>query len=158
MPNKSEGYRRKYTQRRAGNMEMWVDAPLQNAIRDELIRRQWSISDLARKIDSQPSLVSRWMQGQRPNTESIAMIGNALSLDILKLLELAGHIPVGLLNAEDDEDVAAMIVTLREITWDTSRRKMLRTLLDWMRDNEPETNSPHNRPADRESAEEEQAA
>src|SRR5688572_15303990 len=50
---------------RAEHRALWVNEPLQLAIRDELDRREWSISDLGRAIDSQPSLISRWMQGQR---------------------------------------------------------------------------------------------
>ena len=136
-----EPSRRKYTQRRAENMSLWVDAPLQNLIREELDRRKMTISDLAREIDSQPSLISRWMQGQRPNTESLALIADRLDLDVLRLLELAGHIPPGILGRDEDGDLSPLFTTMRLITWNDDRYGMIRTLLDWMRDN-PVSSSP----------------
>lgn len=137
MKNDEPGRRRRYTQRRSENMALWVDEPLQNMIRDELARRDESISDLARKIGSQPSLVSRWMQGQRPNTESLALIADALGLDVLRLLELAGHIPPGVVRRERSDELTALITTMDQIEWSPERYLMLRTLLDWMRDNAP---------------------
>ena len=135
MLNAKKPSRRKYTQRRAENMSLWVNEPLQNLIRDELDRRKLTISDLARAIDSQPSLVSRWMQGQRPNTESVALIADVLGLDVLKLLELSGHIPAGVVGHQDDDRLADLFTTMRQITWNDDRSGMLRTQLDWMRDN-----------------------
>ena len=129
--------RRRRTRSRAENMSQWVDEPLQNLIRDELDRRKMTISDLARAIDSQPSLVSRWMQGQRPNTESLAIIGDVLGIDVLKLLELAGHIPPGVLTHDDDERLTALFITMRQISWTDDRHGMVRALVDWMRDNDP---------------------
>jgi transcriptional regulator with XRE-family HTH domain len=142
---------RRNQQRRAENRSLWVDKPLQLAIREELERREWSISDLGRAIDSQPSLISRWMQGQRPNPESLERIASALALDVRKLMVLAGHLPPSTESGEEDTHIAKMLTTMRQITWNDERRLMLLTLLDWMRDNEPAT-TPHNRPAHRESA------
>jgi transcriptional regulator with XRE-family HTH domain len=142
--------RRRYTTKRSGNMELWVNEPLQNLIRDELARRELSISDLARTIGSQPSLVSRWMQGQRPNTESLALIAEALGLDVLRLLRLAGHIPPGVLEDQDeDERIASMIAMLRQAGRDgrltDERYLMLYTLLEFIRTTAP-SSAPHTRP------------
>lgn len=145
--------RRRYTQKRAENMSLWVNEPLQNTIRDELARRGWTISDLARKIGSQPSLVSRWMQGQRPNTESLALVAEALALDVRKLLVLAGHMPADEDDGKDGE-LIPLIVMLRRIQRDghlsEERQLMLRTLLDWMHNTKPLILSP-SLPAERQA-------
>src|SRR4051812_44504018 len=137
-------HRRKYPSQRSENMALWVDEPLQTLIRDELARREMSISDLARKIGSQPSLVSRWMQGQRPNTESLALIAEALGLDVLRLLRLAGHIPAGVLEDNDTvARVASLVAMVRQAGRDgyltEERYLMISTLVDWLRLNAPLT-------------------
>ena len=130
--------RRQYTSQRGENMALWVNEPLQNLIRDELARRGETISDLGRKIGCQPSLVSRWMQGQRPNTESLALIADALGLDVLHLLELAGHIPPGVLKDRDGEKLSSLFATLRQAEdagrLTDERYGALRTLVDWVHD------------------------
>lgn len=142
--------RRRYTSKRAENMTLWVDEPLQNLIRDELARREWTISDLARKIGSQPSLVSRWMQGQRPNTESLRLVGEALGLDERKLLILSGHLSA---SGEEDEDerLASLFTKLRQAAREghltDERCLMLDTLIEWIRVT-PATTPHNNRPAD----------
>jgi transcriptional regulator with XRE-family HTH domain len=135
--------------RRPENRSLWVNEPLQLAIRDELDRREWSISDLGRAIGSQPSLVSRWMQGQRPNPESLDRIARVLGLDVRRLMVLAGHLPPEANPTDEDERMTRLLATLSQITWNDERYLMLLTLLDWMRDNEP-LNPPNTRPAHRE--------
>src|SRR4051812_41301709 len=139
-------HRRKYPSQRSENMALWVDEPLQTLIRDELARREMSISDLARKIGSQPSLVSRWMQGQRPNTESVALIAEALGLDVLRLLRLAGHIPAGAMTDRDeDARIASLIAMLRQAGRDgyltDDRYGALSTLIEWLRVTPPATDT-----------------
>ena len=133
--------RRRYTQKRSENMALWVDEPLQNLIRDELARREWTISDLARKIGSQPSLVSCWMQGARPNTESLALIADALRIDVLRLLKLAGHVPPGVGGEDDDPDLTSLIIMLRQSAREghltDDRYGMLSTLIEWVRVTKP---------------------
>jgi transcriptional regulator with XRE-family HTH domain len=127
-------------QKRAENRSLWVNEPLQLEIRDELDRREWSISDLGRAIGSQPSLISRWMQGQRPNPESLERIAHVLALDVRRLMVLAGHLPSGA-EEREDEELAPLFTMLRKIKVDghlsEERHDMLRTLLLWMLDNEP---------------------
>jgi transcriptional regulator with XRE-family HTH domain len=142
--------RRRYTSKRSENMSLWVNEPLQNLIRDELARREWTISDLARKIGSQPSLVSRWMQGQRPNTESLALIAEALGLDVLRLLRLSGHIPSSAMAERDeDERISSFIAMLRQAARDgyltEERYRMLAMLMEFIRTTEPVT-PPNTRP------------
>lgn len=78
---------------RADNYELWVNEPLQLAIQHALNAREWTISDLARAIHSQPSLVSRWMMGSRPSVASLLAVSQALALDIKHLLMLAEYLP-----------------------------------------------------------------
>jgi transcriptional regulator with XRE-family HTH domain len=142
---------RKYTSRRSENMALWVNEPLQNLIRDELTRREKSISDLAREIGSQPSLVSRWMQGQRPNTESLALLADALGLDVLRLLKLAGHIPADVMTDQDEDPrIASFIAMLRQAGRDRylteDRYQMLYTLMEWIRVTPPGTSTPPSAP------------
>jgi transcriptional regulator with XRE-family HTH domain len=126
-------------QKRAENRSLWVNEPLQLMIRDELDRREWSISDLGRAIGSQPSLISRWMQGQRPNPESLDRIASVLALDVRKLMVLAGHLPPE--TEGESATVMPLLLTLRQIEeaghLNEERVLMLRTLLDWMLDTAP---------------------
>ena len=134
---------RRYSRRRAENQANWVNEPLQNTIREELDRRGWTISDLARQINSQPSLISRWMMGQRPNTESLRLVADALGISAFDLLRKAGHIPADAEGGsdQDNERLARLIVMLRQTDRDgylsDDRYGALHTMLDWMRNNEP---------------------
>jgi transcriptional regulator with XRE-family HTH domain len=132
---------------RAENRSLWVNEPLQLAIRDELDRRDWTISDLGRAIGSQPSLISRWMQGQRPNTESLERIAEALSLDVRHLMVLAGHLPPKKGEGDFSETLTPIILTLQQVEsrhhLSDERQQMLRNLLDWMLDNAPDRPARH---------------
>lgn len=141
---------------RASNQEFWVNAPLQNAIRDALAAREWSISDLGRAIGSQPSLVSRWMMGSRPSTSSIIAISRALGLDVKRLLVLAGHLPPDEVE-DEDERVTMLKNKLGEIEMTDERFTMLNGLLETMRKTpvmtvETLTEAPEARPPRRRSA------
>jgi transcriptional regulator with XRE-family HTH domain len=131
---------RRSHQKRAENRSLWVDKPLQLTIRNELERRDWSISDLGRAIDSQPSLISRWMQGQRPNPESLERIARQLDLDVRTLMRLAGHLPPDV-DGEEDEVLAPLVLMLRKVKEEghlsEDRQNMLRMVLVWMLDTEP---------------------
>jgi transcriptional regulator with XRE-family HTH domain len=118
-------------------------------IREELDRREWSISDLGRAIGSQPSLISRWMQGQRPNPESLDRIASVLALDVRKLMVLAGHLPPDPEPTDENVSLMPLFLTLRRIEGaghlNEERVLMLRTLLDWMLDTAPLVMAPRRR-------------
>lgn len=117
---------------RAANKELWVNEPLQNTISEALYARDWSISDLGRAIGSQPSLISRWMMGARPSTESLIAVSQALGLDIKRLLILAGHMPPD----EDDVTDARVLMLmnkLKEVEMTDERFAMLNGLVETMR-------------------------
>ena len=122
--------RRKYTRRRTEPQSNWVRDPLRNEILDGLARKDWSISDLSRAIGSQPSLVSRWMQGARPNTESVQLIAEALGLDTMRLMRLAGHIPPS--EGEEDAELSALVAKLRTVPLTAERVAMLNALMETM--------------------------
>src|SRR5690349_4485405 len=70
----------------------WVDAPLQNFIRDELGRQGWTMSELARKIGSRPPVLTRWMQGtSKPSVESLKRLSQVLGASEDTLLAMAGY-------------------------------------------------------------------
>lgn len=117
---------------RIANREAWVDEPLQNAIHAALKARDWSISDLGRAIGSQPSLVSRWMMGARPNTESVVRISQVLGIDLLHLLVLSGHIPPSA-RAPVDERVTMLRNKLAEVEMTDERFAYLNSLIETMR-------------------------
>jgi transcriptional regulator with XRE-family HTH domain len=61
-------------------------------LREQLNQRGWSQSDLARKIESHPSLVSKWIRGlQRPEPLQCRRLSSALRVDYGDILTAAGH-------------------------------------------------------------------
>lgn len=125
--------RRKYRKLRGEQSSKWVNDPLRNELLDGMARKDWSLSDLSRAIGSQPSVVSRWMMGSTPNPESIALVAEALGLDYMRLMKLAGHVVVE--PGEDDEADPRMlnlIAKLRQVPLTDERAKMLDGLMDTM--------------------------
>jgi transcriptional regulator with XRE-family HTH domain len=98
-----------------------------------LARRDWIISDLARAIGSQTSLVSRWMMGQRPNTESVQLVAEALGVDTLHLLVLSGHLKAPIEERLPDQRVRDLIAKLGRVQMTDERYEMLAATLDMMR-------------------------
>lgn len=121
---------------RVANYEAWVNEPLQNLIKEGLQARDWSISDLARAIHTQPSLVSRWMMGARPSTASLLAISQALALDVKKLLVLAGYLPPE--QGESQDERAVMLKKKIDETPMTDERFFtLNSVLESWRQNDP---------------------
>jgi transcriptional regulator with XRE-family HTH domain len=123
--------------KRAPNREYWVNEPLQNTIVKALDARNWTISDLGRAIGSQPSLISRWMMGARPNPDRTIAVANALGLDVVHLMVLAGHLPPS--AREDLDDRTAMLLNkMKEVEMTDERFAMLNSLLETMRKTAPQ--------------------
>jgi transcriptional regulator with XRE-family HTH domain len=122
--------------KRAPNREYWVNEPLQNTIVNALDARDWTISDLGRAIGSQPSLISRWMMGSRPNPDRTIAVANALGLDVVHLMVLAGHLPPSAAEAID-ERTAMLINKVKEIEMTNERFTMLNAVLETMRKTVP---------------------
>lgn len=67
----------------------------------QLDRRNWSQTDLAKKVGTNSSVVSRWVRGERiPSTRSVEKIAEAFDVDPDYVLAISGHRP----NDLDDED------------------------------------------------------
>lgn len=120
---------------RAGNYELWSGAPLQTTIRHALDARDWTISDLARAIHSQPSLISRWMMGSRPSVESLVAVAQALALDIKQLLVLAEYLPAGAVEATDGHK-AMLKAKIDELEMDDECFALLNSVLEGLRKRE----------------------
>ena len=75
-----------------------------NWLREQLEQRRWSQSDLARKIESHPSLVSKWIRGlQRPQPLQCRRLSSALRVDYEEVLSAAGHYwPINYENLVND--------------------------------------------------------
>lgn len=66
--------------------------------------REWNNSDLARRLGTAPSVVSRWVRGDRvPDPASCDRIADVLGVDVDLVLTLAGHRPAVEPLAPDDE-------------------------------------------------------
>jgi transcriptional regulator with XRE-family HTH domain len=100
-------------------------------LRQEMEWREWSQSKLAREINQAPSLVSRWLRGQRPASDSVRNIAAALGVSEEWLLSLAGYLSA---PAEDDDPRrAALIAKVRLIDLTEDRYALLDALLEAMR-------------------------
>lgn len=63
-------------------------------LESQLLRREWNQSDLARRIDVRPSVVSRWIRNERvPSPASVGRIADVLMVDVDDVLTRAGHRP-----------------------------------------------------------------
>src|SRR5918999_713940 len=72
---------------------------------EEMRRREWRQADFARAVGVDVSMVSRWLQGRRPDPGSLERVASALGVDLDALLTLAGHRPRS--PRDDDPGVAA---------------------------------------------------
>lgn len=96
-------------------------------LKRQLIRREWSQADLARKLDIGSGMVSRWARGERvPSSDSCERIAEALGVDADYVLALAGHRPA---IHEDDPTTAAIVSLVRKIKW-TEDRNPIRSMLE----------------------------
>lgn len=67
----------------------------------QLDRKEWSQSELARRIETSSSVVNRWVRGERvPDTKSIDRLADVFNADVDRLLTMTGHRP----DFEDDAD------------------------------------------------------
>src|SRR5262245_11143044 len=60
-------------------------------MRQEMRRREWRQADFARAVGVDVSMVSRWLQGRRPDPASLERVAAGLGIDLDALLTLAGH-------------------------------------------------------------------
>src|SRR5688500_19288714 len=80
---------------------------------EEMRRREWRQADFARAAGVDVSMVSRWLQGRRPDPGSLERVASALGVDLDALLTLAGHRPRS--PRDDDPRVAALVAKVRQV-------------------------------------------
>lgn len=101
--------------------------PLIDWMRQQLQQREWTMSDLARRMDVQPSVISRWMRVRRPDPASIYRIADAFGGDPDELLRLAGYrqedVPV------EDAEMQHLIQLLRRVRLTPERYWLLVRML-----------------------------
>ena len=74
---------------------------------EEMRRREWRQADFARAAGVDVSMVSRWLQGRRPDPASLERVASALGVDLDGVLTLAGHRPRS--PRDDDPRVATLV-------------------------------------------------
>ena len=121
-------YRRRRRARPA-NYETWKSTPLNAVLRAEMDRQDITSADLGRMIGAQSSLISRWMQGRRPNPESLVLVSDALGLDLLELLVLAEYIPAKY-HSKRQPRLQAIMSKLDSINWTKERFRMIEALVN----------------------------
>jgi transcriptional regulator with XRE-family HTH domain len=98
---------------------------------EEMRRREWRQADFARAAGVDVSMVSRWLQGRRPDPGSLERVAAALGADLDALLTLAGHRPRS--PRDDDPRVATLVAKVRQVTWTPERFLIVDALLDDLR-------------------------
>jgi transcriptional regulator with XRE-family HTH domain len=102
---------------------LWLQMRLQE--------RDWSITDLARAMGVQTSLISRWMAGrQKPTAESANRIAEVLQISVDEVLTEAGLRPV--LVTDEDPRRAELVMKLGLVELTTERYLTLNALLSLM--------------------------
>jgi transcriptional regulator with XRE-family HTH domain len=107
----------------------WVETPFTRRIRAELERQDITPAEFARLFGSQSSIVSRWMQGNRPNTDSILQIAEVLGMDVLDLMVLAEHLPESVRH-ERPARLNDIIAKLDAIRWTEARYDNVELIVD----------------------------
>jgi transcriptional regulator with XRE-family HTH domain len=94
-------------------------------------RREWRQADFARAAGVDVSMVSRWLQGRRPDPATLERVASALGVDLDTLLTLAGHRPRS--PRDDDPRMASLVAKVRQVTWTPERFLIVDALLDDLR-------------------------
>lgn len=85
-------------------------------LESQLVRREMSQSDLARKLETSTSTVSNWVNGQRiPSPESCDKLADVFGVSVDEVLGVAGHRPRGLDEWDPDiKEVAGLMQRMPE--------------------------------------------
>jgi transcriptional regulator with XRE-family HTH domain len=110
------------------------DGAFPDWLKHELLRREWNMSDFARRAGISPSVIGRWVRGERiPDPQSCDLIADTLGVDVDRVLVLAGHRP----NLEDlplTEEQTAIMALVRRVKLHPDRAALLRLMLEeWLR-------------------------
>jgi transcriptional regulator with XRE-family HTH domain len=109
----------------------WLHEGFPLWLQGRLQEREWSITDLARAMGVQTSLISRWMAGrQKPTAESANRIAEVLQISVDEVLTEAGLRPV--LVTDEDPRRAELVMKLGLVELTTERYLTLNALLSLM--------------------------
>lgn len=108
--------------------------PLIDWMRAEMELREWTISDLARQMDVQPSVVSRWLRNQTPNPDTVERLADVFAASRLHLLHLAGLIETAPEGTGEAERICALA---RRIEWTPERYWIVVELMERLRRGSP---------------------
>lgn len=97
----------------------------------EMRRREWRQADFARAAGVDVSMVSRWLNGRRPDPASLERVAAALGVDLDGLLTLAGHRPRS--SRDDDPWTATLVAKVRQVRWTAERFLIVDAMLDDLR-------------------------
>lgn len=99
----------------------------------QLKARDWNMSDLARRMDVSPSLISRWARDDRlPSPESCDRIADALGIDVDRVLVLAGHRP-DIEAIPIDDARSTLLALVRQVHLTEDRAALLAaTIRSWI--------------------------
>ena len=97
----------------------------------EMRRREWRQADFARAAGVDVSMVSRWLNGRRPDPASLERVAVALGVDLDGLLTLAGHRPRS--PRDDDVWTATLVAKVRQVRWTPERFLIVDAVLDDLR-------------------------
>lgn len=113
---------------------------LADLLKREMLRREWNQSELAQKVGKPPSMISRWLAGQRPSSDSCDLIADALGVSVDDVLTLAKRRPVPV-NFNPDDPRARIIARLTAAQLSPARLRELAAYVDlweaWDRQGEP---------------------
>ena len=109
----------------------WLDEGFPLWLQQRLDERGWSITELARRMGTQTTLISRWMQGrQRPTAQSARLIAQVMKLDEDEVLTAAGL--RGIKTTDDDPRRAELLHKLGLVELTPERYLTLSAVLNTM--------------------------
>ncbi|MGH2618676.1 MAG: helix-turn-helix domain-containing protein [Thermomicrobiales bacterium] len=111
--------------------EVGPEASYKEWMQAEMLRRAWRQADFARTTGVDVSMVSRWLQGRRPDPASLERVAAALGVDFDALLTVAGYRPRS--PRDDDPRVASLVAKVRQVNWTAERFLIVDALLDDLR-------------------------
>jgi transcriptional regulator with XRE-family HTH domain len=102
-------------------------------LRRQLRRRDWTQSDLAKRLDASTGTISRWATGARlPEPESVERLADVFGVDVDLLLTLAGHRPATE-PLKLDDPVTEIVALVKRVQWNEERVETARSILQrWL--------------------------
>lgn len=94
--------------------------------------RQWNTVQMGRELGVDPSLVSRWLSGDRlPSQASMRAMARAFQLSVQEVWVATGHVPPD--AVPDDPRKRELVRTIAELDLTDKRYRLLTELLEALR-------------------------